>query len=54
MISSDVTHLIIIVQETFGGYLDLEFFQTSQFIEKNEIYSFGVVLVELLTGKKSQ
>ncbi|KAL8499815.1 hypothetical protein ACS0TY_019703 [Phlomoides rotata] len=35
------------------GYLDPEYFLSSQFRKKSDVYSFGVVIVELLIGEKA-
>ncbi|KAI3467018.1 hypothetical protein Pfo_023681 [Paulownia fortunei] len=51
-VAIDHTHLTTRVLGTFGD-LDPEYFRSSQFIEKTKVYSFGVAVVDLLTGEKA-
>ncbi|KAM7481505.1 hypothetical protein LguiB_006088 [Lonicera macranthoides] len=51
LVSLDQTQATTLIQGTLG-YLDPEYLHSSLLTDKSEVYSFGVVLAELLTGMK--
>ncbi|KAL0833826.1 hypothetical protein Bca101_085715 [Brassica carinata] len=50
-ITIDQTHWTTVVSGTVG-YVDPEYYRSSQYTDKSDVYSFGVVLAELVTGER--
>ncbi|KAK9741405.1 hypothetical protein RND81_03G103000 [Saponaria officinalis] len=51
LIPMDKTQMSTLVQGTLG-YMDPEYLLSSQLTDKSDVYGFGVVVAELLTGEK--
>ncbi|KAG1330509.1 Receptor-like serine/threonine-protein kinase [Cocos nucifera] len=51
LMEPDQSHVTTIVAGTFG-YLAPEYFDTGRATTKGDVYSFGVILLELLTGRR--
>ncbi|KAJ7566082.1 hypothetical protein O6H91_02G134200 [Diphasiastrum complanatum] len=51
LLEEDESHVTTIVAGTFG-YLAPEYMQSGRATEKGDVYSYGVVLLELISGKR--
>ncbi|BAS83419.1 Os03g0266800, partial [Oryza sativa Japonica Group] len=51
LLEDDKSHITTIVAGTFG-YLAPEYMQSGRATEKTDVYSFGVLLLEILSGKR--
>ncbi|KMT07808.1 hypothetical protein BVRB_6g146210 [Beta vulgaris subsp. vulgaris] len=52
LVDTEATHISTCAQGTLG-YLDPEYYQNYQLTDRSDVYSYGVVLLELLTSKKA-
>ena len=51
MDNPEATHVSTMVKGT-AGYVDPEYLHTNHLTDRSDVFSFGVLLVELITGRR--
>lgn len=49
----DLTYKLLCLKITCSGYMSPEYAMGGQFSEKSDVFSFGVLLLEIVSGKRN-